>query len=175
MKKRVVPESSLKFPFCSEGESPKPRPSFTDTDLFDFVCERGIISDDVRYFKYCFREIVHRSGNILYRMKPTAEFSIVVETTDGKKRTMFHDPMEMFRTQESFIDTNEFDNIVIAQTHLNTTGEPADVIETWCTVPFDEFSEYLFPHVCMDNFELRVEDYLEEQELARKKKSKKEV
>jgi hypothetical protein len=173
MKKRVVPESSLKFPVCSLGESPKPRPSFTDEELFNFVGERGVFSDDVRYFMYCFREIVHRSGYILYRMKPTAEFSIVVETASGEKRTMLHDPMETFCTQESFLDKNEFDNIVIAETHSKETGEPEDVIETWCTVPFDEFSEFFDPHVSMDDFEARVEDYLEEQKLAKKKKKSK--
>ena len=175
MKKRVVPESSLAFPVCSLGKSPKPCPSFTDEELFKFVCKRGVFSEDVRYFKYCFREIVHRSGYILYRMKPTAEFSIIVETRDGKKHTMFHDPMDTFRTQESFLLPSEFDNIVIAQTHVNTTGELEDVIETWCTVPFDEFSEFFDPHVSMDDFEARVEDYLEEQKLAKKKKGKTEV
>lgn len=175
MKKRVVPESSLKFPLVSIGHSPKPRPSFTDEDLYDFVCERGVFSDDVRYFKYCFREIVHRSGYILYRMKPTAEFSIIVETADGEKRTMLHDPMEVFRTQESFLDKNEFDNIVVAQTHSKETGEPEDVIETWCTVPFDEFSEYLLPDDCMEDFNDLI-DYLHEHGIvAKNKKAKKEV
>jgi hypothetical protein len=173
MKKRVVLESSLALPIVSVGHSPKPLPSFTDEELYNFVTERGVHSDDVQYFKYCFREIVHRSGYILYRMKPTAEFSIVVKTASGEKRTMFHDPMETFCTQESFLDKNEFDNIVVAQTHSSETGEPEDVIETWCTVPFDEFSEFFDPHVSMDNFENRVEDYLYEQRMA--KKAKKEV
>jgi hypothetical protein len=169
MKKRVVLESYLKLPWCSMGKSKQPRPSYTDEELFDFVGNRGVYSDEVRYFKYCFREIVHRSGYILYRMKPTADYNIIIKTPEGNERSTLDDPMEVFRTRESFVDPREVDNLVIARTHNVKTGEPEDVIETWCTVPFNGFSKYLDPSVPMDDFEGFVTTFLDIQQRVTKR------
>jgi len=169
MKKRVVLESSLKFPVCSMGKSKQPCPSYNDEELLAFLSERGVYSDDVRYFKYCFREIVHRSGYILYRMKPTADYNIIIKTAEGKELCALEDPEEAFRVRESFVDQREADNLVIACTHNADTGEPEDVIETWCTVPFDGFSKYLNPRVPMDDFEEFVETFLEIKERIQKR------
>lgn len=172
----VVEESSLVFPEVSMGKSKKECPSFTDEELWEFVGERGVHCYNPRYFKYCFREIVHRDGYILYRMKPCTEYeNVIVRAENGRKIQLFYDPMEVFHSRFHFMSDDERDNLVIAQTHAKPFAEPEDVIETWCDVPFDEFSKYLDKAVPMDDFEQSVQAYLNKKWSSLIKKSKTEV
>jgi hypothetical protein len=158
---KVVKEENLNLPKVSTG---KGLPSFTDEQIWRFVGERGVYSDDPRYFKYCFDTLVHRNGILMYRMKPQKEWFFKVKTKNNSQMfggTMFHDPMESFITRENPDFIVESDYLVLMNTHTSD-GEEKDVLENWCCVPYDQFKSYLDPKVPMDDLTVKVENYLKE-------------
>ena len=162
---KVVKASDLVFPPVTMGRSKKVAPSFTDEELWHFVGERGVYSACPRNFKYAFDVLVHREGVLFYRMKPRDEWFITIDDPVVDKDNMFpgiviHDPMEHFITRENHTYDAEKDYLCILHTH-GKNGKPHDELETWCSVPMDEFARYLDPTLTplMDGFSAAVEAY----------------
>jgi hypothetical protein len=136
----------------------KPKPSYTDEEIWHQAGERGCYSGSAQHFKSCFDILVHREGILMYRMKRKSEMKYSTEINDNDsflfKGVLFHDPMEIFIPREE-----DGDNIVIMDTH-NKKGKKHDYWEAWCSVPYEEFKHYLDPATPMDCFMSDVESHL---------------
>lgn len=172
---KTVYLSDLELPKVSLGKSRKPKTSFnfTDEEIWNFAGDRGVFSDSPAFFKFCFDVLVHRDNTLIYRMKPQTEWflKVVADPIDpngqkSKSNSLFdgiliHDSMECF-IQRECLDSNESDHLCIMHTHDNE-GEEFDVLENWCTVPYDRFNKYLDTSYPMTFFESEVREYLDEQ------------
>lgn len=170
----IKDESEITLPVVTRGKGTKSLPSFTDEQIWHFVGERGVYSDSPECLKFCFRDLVHRDGILMYRMKPREEyfFKLRRKSTTGNlfEAVMIHDPMEGFLTPETCMQDYERDYLFLTKTH-SQKGKPHEILECWCSVPYERFSKYLNPETPMNDFCSEVASYLEELRPNKKAKS----
>ena len=98
-------------------------------------------------------------------MKPKKEWFIRVQREDPDAGAlfggvMFHDAMEHF-IQRECPDMRDKDALCLMNTH-GSDGEEFDCLENWCSVPYEDFKQYLDLGTPFDDFHAKVKVYLDE-------------